>query len=81
MGKCAMRRPNLQLTLSDTRFSLTPLPSNEASMCTSTWSCRKVASHRVQSHIPPGFAMLCDDHTIEWTLNQGWSITTKRPMA
>jgi hypothetical protein len=76
-----MSRPNLQLTFSDIRFSLTPLPSHAESICMSTWSCRNVASHRIQSHVPPGFAMLCDDHTIEWTLNQGLSISAKGPAA
>lgn len=81
MRMYGMRRPNLQLTLSDIRFSLTPLPSHAASICTSTWSCRNLASHRVLSHMPKGFATLCDDHTIEWTLNQGLSLSVRKPTA
>ncbi|PYR17464.1 MAG: hypothetical protein DMF98_27155 [Acidobacteria bacterium] len=79
MRKCAMRSPHLQLTLHDRRFSVTPLPVQTASICTSGCQCRKVASHRVQSHIPRAVALFCDEHTIDWTLRQG--LASAKPAA
>jgi len=72
-----MRSPHLQLTLHDDRFSVTPLPVQVASVCTSGWLCRKMASHRVQSRTPPAVALFCDEHTVDWTLHQGLSIVSK----
>jgi len=62
-------------------FSVTPLPVQTASVCTSGWGCRKVASHRIQSHTPSAVALFCDEHTIDWTLHQGLSITAGKPAA
>jgi hypothetical protein len=68
-----MRRPHLQLTVHDNQFSVTPLPVQNASVCTSGWGCRKVASHRVLSRAAAAVALFCDEHTIDWTLHQGMS--------
>ena len=73
-----MRRPNLQLTLSDDRFSVTPLPGTLVSRCTAHWTCTNVASHRVLSRAPGGVQVLCDSHMLEWASEQGISITTAR---
>jgi hypothetical protein len=74
-----MRSPHLQLTLNDPRFSVTPLPVQAASICTSGWCCRKVASHRVQCHTPPAVALLCDEHIVDWTLHRG--LASAKPVA
>jgi hypothetical protein len=76
-----MRRPHLQLTVHDSQFSVTPLPVQTASVCTSGWGCRKLASHRVLSRAASAVALFCDEHTIDWTLHQGMSITSGKPAA
>jgi hypothetical protein len=76
-----MRTALLQLTVTDQRFSLTPLPVQTAYVCMSSWKCRKVASHRIFSRRPASVVMLCDDHTIEWTLNQALNTGRPKPAA
>jgi hypothetical protein len=80
-AKVPRMRNTLQLTLTDQRFTLTPLPLQTAHVCMSRWNCRNVASHRISSRRPAAIVMLCDDHTIEWTLNQALSITARKPAA
>jgi hypothetical protein len=69
----------LQLMLTDPRFSLTPLPARSACACMSGWSCRNLASHRITTRMPSIVVLLCDDHTIEWTLKQALSMTKSQP--
>jgi hypothetical protein len=76
-----MRSPALQLTLTHPRFSLMPLPGRMACACMSSWSCRNLASHRITTRTPAIVVLLCDDHTIEWTLHQALSITKSNPAA
>jgi hypothetical protein len=76
-----MSRPALQLTLTHPRFSLTPLPDRMACTCMSSWNCGNLASHRITTRSPSIVVLLCDDHTIEWTLNQALSITRSQPAA
>jgi len=40
-----------------------------------------VASHRVLSRQASAVALFCDEHTIDWTIHQGMSITTGKPAA
>jgi hypothetical protein len=72
---------SLQLTLTHYRFSLTPLPGHTPCTCMSSLRCRKPASHRIYSRRPQVVVLLCDDHTVEWTLNQALNITAPRPAA
>ena len=73
-----MRRPNLQLTLRDGRFSVTPLPETLVSRCTAHFSCSNVASHRVLARAPGDVQLLCDSHMLDWASGEGISITTAR---
>jgi hypothetical protein len=76
-----MRTTDLQLTLTDHRFSLTPLPGATACTCMSSRRCRNLASHRILSRRPAVVVLLCDDHTVEWTLNQAMNVTAPKPAA
>jgi hypothetical protein len=77
-----MSSPNLQLTFTDDRTSLTPLPGHIVSLCTADLACPSLASHRVLSRPPAGAQLLCDDHTLAWASERGLHITTaKRPYA
>jgi hypothetical protein len=73
-----MASPNLQLTLSDEQFTLTPLPGPTALPCTSDSSCRNLASHRILSRRPDRVELLCDAHTLAWACDHGVNITTAR---
>jgi hypothetical protein len=73
-----MRRPNLQLTLNEEQFSVTPLPGHLVSRCTFHWSCANVASHRVLHRTPAGVELLCDAHMLDWASDQGINVTTAR---
>lgn len=74
-----MSSPNLQLTLSDERSTLTPLPGHIVSACTADPACRHRATHRVLSRSPVHVELLCDDHTLVWAAERGLNITTARP--
>jgi hypothetical protein len=76
-----MRTSSLQLTLTDHRFTLTPLPGRTACTCMSNSRCRNLASHRILSRRPAVAVLLCDDHTVEWTLGQAMSVTAPKPPA
>jgi hypothetical protein len=77
-----MSSPNLQLTVTDDRTSLTPLPGHIVSACTGDPGCRNLATHRVLSRPPASPQLLCDDHTLAWAAERGLHITTaKRPFA
>lgn len=71
-----MRSPNLQLTLTDEQFSLTPLPGATASPCTAGPQCQHLATHRLLSRTPAGVMLMCDEHTRQWAAEQRINVTT-----
>ena len=74
-----MRSPNLQLTVSGDRFSITPLPPQVESLCTSGERCHRRASHRLLwVDVPAGVELLCDSHALMWAHDHGLLITTAR---
>ena len=74
-----MRSLNLQLTVSGDRFSITPLPPQVESLCTSVDHCERRASHRLLwSDVPAGVELLCDSHALVWAHDHGLLITTAR---
>jgi hypothetical protein len=74
-----MRSANLQLTIANERFSITPLPGNVAPKCTSGSSCQQLASHRLLSaDVRGGVELLCDAHAIAWAGDNGLLVTTAR---
>jgi hypothetical protein len=74
-----MRSANLQLTIANERFSITPLSATVARRCTSGESCQQLASHRLLTSRPPaGVELLCDAHAIEWAGDNGLHVTTAR---
>ena len=73
-----MRSPNLALTLSGRRFSITPLPGHIVSRCTADSVCRNSATHRLLSRSDCAVELLCDTHTLEWAGEHGHFITTAR---
>lgn len=74
-----MSSPNLQLTVTDDRTSLTPLPGHIVSPCTGDLTCRNLASHRIVTRPPASIQLLCDDHTLAWASERGLHITTAKP--
>ena len=75
-----MRAANLQLTATGDRFSLTPLPPQVVSPCTSGKNCQKLASHRLlSSQATAGVELLCNAHALAWALDHGIRITTAAP--
>ena len=74
-----MRSANLQLTIANERFSITPLPGNVAPKCTMGNSCHHLASHRLlSSDAPAGVELLCDAHAVAWASDNGLLVTTAR---
>jgi hypothetical protein len=74
-----MRRANLQLTIANERFSITPLPGNVAPRCTTGDGCQQLASHRLlSSDAQTGVVLLCDAHAIAWAGDNGLLVTTAR---
>ena len=73
-----MRSPNLALTLSGKRFSITPLPAHIVSSCTADSGCANSATHRLLSRTVCAVKLLCDAHTLAWAQQHGHSITTAR---
>ena len=67
---------NLQLTVSGSNFSLTPLPAQVQSRCTSDASCRHRASHRLLVRAPASATLFCDEHVLEWAAHNGYHVTT-----
>ena len=76
-----MRSPNLALTLSGKRFSITPLPGHIVSSCTADSGCDNSATHRLLSRTISAVKLLCDSHTLAWARHQGHAITTARDVA
>jgi len=74
----AARMPiaTLQLTVSGINFSLTPLPAQVQSRCTSEASCRERATHRLLVRSPASATLFCDDHVLEWAAQNGYHVTT-----
>lgn len=77
-GSEAMRSPNLQLTLSGSDFSMTPLPHTVDSPCNGDRSCRNRASHRLLMRPTAVVALLCDVHVLDWAAHRGHHVTTAR---
>jgi hypothetical protein len=73
-----MSSPNLSLTLSGRRFSITPLPGHIVSSCTADGACENSATHRLLSRTVSPVKLLCDTHTLDWARQHGHSITTAR---
>jgi hypothetical protein len=73
-----MRSPNLQLTVTKQRLSITPLPGHIETGCTFDEHCQRRASHRLLVAQAAGAKLLCDDHTVAWALDHGLCITTAR---
>jgi hypothetical protein len=67
---------NLQLTVSGSNFSLTPLPAQVLSLCTGGGSCRHRASHRLLVRKPASATLFCDEHVLEWAAHNGYHVTT-----
>jgi hypothetical protein len=67
---------NLQLTVSGSNFSLTPLPAQVLSLCTGGGSCRHRASHRLLIRKPASTTLFCDEHVLEWAAHNGYHVTT-----
>jgi hypothetical protein len=65
----------LQLTVSGINFSLTPLPPQVQSRCTSD-ACRERATHRLLVRSPASATLFCDEHVLEWTAQNGYHVTT-----
>jgi hypothetical protein len=69
---------NLQLTISNGQFSITPLPAQVESRCTVDHACSQRATHRLLwSHVS-GAELMCDVHAIAWAGDNGLQITTAR---
>ena len=69
---------NLQLTIANERFSITPLPAQVESRCTFGDACEHSATHRLLWSRVAGVELLCDAHAIAWASDQGLHITTAR---
>src|SRR5262245_15069432 len=74
----AARMPiaTLQLTVSGSNSSLTPLPAQVQSRCTNDASCRERATHRLLVRSPASATLFCDDHVLEWASQNGYHVTT-----
>lgn len=74
----AARMPiaTLQLTVSGTNFSLTPLPAQVQSRCTGDSCCRERATHRLLVRAPASATLFCDDHVLDWAAQNGYHVTT-----
>jgi hypothetical protein len=64
----------LQLTLVGRAFSLTPLPGYRDSICTAADSCGCRATHRLLSRRTASVELLCDQHTLVWSREQGLDV-------
>ena len=73
-----MRSATLQLTLTGPRFSLTPISPHVQAPCTAEAACRHEASHRLLSRSTAAVGLLCDAHTLEWAVQNGYRVTTAR---
>ena len=69
---------NLQLTIANERFSITPLPAQVESRCTFGDGCHHRASHRLLWTQAASVELLCDTHAIAWAGDHGLHITTAR---
>jgi len=72
-----MASANLQLTLSEPNFTLTPLSPQTAAHCTHADGCRRLATHRLLSR-PEGVSLLCDVHTLDFAREHRSGVTTAR---
>jgi hypothetical protein len=73
-----MSSVNLQLTIANGQFSITPLPAQVGSPCTAGHTCRQRATHRLIWSGVSGVELLCDVHAIAWAGDNGLQITTAR---
>ena len=73
-----MRSVNLQLTIANEEFSITPLPAQVESRCTGGRPCAQRATHRLLWSQRRGVELLCDVHAIAWAGDNGLQITTAR---
>jgi hypothetical protein len=72
-----MPSANLQLTIANERFSITPLPAQVESQCTFGETCQNRATHRLLwLHHAAKVELLCDTHAIAWAGDHGLHITT-----
>jgi len=69
---------NLQLTIANERFSITPLPAQVESCCTFEVACQQRATHRLLWSQVANVELLCDTHAIAWAGDHGLHITTAR---
>ncbi len=69
---------NLQLTIANEQFSITPLPAQVGSACTAGHRCGQRATHRLLWSQVSGVELLCDVHAIAWAGDHGLQITTAR---
>src|SRR4051812_2530204 len=74
----SMPSANLQLTIANDRFSITPLPAQVESHCTFGDACQRRATHRLLWTHAAGAELLCDTHAIAWAGDHGLHITTAR---
>ena len=73
-----MSSVNLQLTIANGQFSITPLPAQVGSRCTAGDRCGGRATHRLLWSQVSGVELLCDVHAIAWAGDHGLQITTAR---
>ena len=73
-----MPSANLQLTIANERFSITPLPAQVESRCTFGDTCHHRATHRLLWSNVASVELLCDVHAIAWAGDHGLHITTAR---
>lgn len=73
-----MRSANLQLTIANEEFSITPLPAQVYSPCTVGHDCHQRASHRLLWSNTQGAELLCDVHAVAWASDHGLRVTTAR---
>jgi hypothetical protein len=73
-----MRSATLQLTLTESQFTLTPLSPHSASLCTHEDGCRNLSTHRLLWRATGRVALMCDHHTVEWAQEHGNHVTTAK---
>jgi hypothetical protein len=76
-----MASVNLQLTIANAQFSITPLPAQVESRCTVGRVCSQRATHRLLWSRAAGAELLCDVHALAWAGDNGMQITTANPLS
>ena len=74
-----MSNQPLQLTLDGRTFSLTPLPDYRDSPCTAGAGCGSRATHRLLSRRTVSVELLCDQHALDWSREQGVDLEAAAP--